>query len=78
MANKTLFKSSVGGYVGPTDTVNLAGGKAYSLPDKHALAQMVTTGCLNSTYYASAEQQLDTVLKLCKKVDPAFIAKAAI
>jgi 60 kDa SS-A/Ro ribonucleoprotein len=36
------------------------------------------TGCLNSTFYASAEEQLSTVLRFCGEVDAEFIAKTAI
>ena len=39
MANKNLFKSlSPLASLKPVDTVNEAGGKAYSMTDKHALA----------------------------------------
>ena len=41
-----------------TVTVNEAGGCAYKLPPKSALAQFAATGCLNATFYASAEDQL--------------------
>ena len=57
----------------PTRT-NDEGAPAYALPPKHALAQYAATGCLNSTFYASAEEQLDEVLELCAKVDAEFIA----
>lgn len=79
MANKNLFKSkSPLANLKPCDTVNEAGGKAYKMTDKHALAQYVCTGCFNSTYYTSAETQLQTVLELAHKVDPAFLAKVAL
>ena len=82
MANKTLFKSMVGKFrsVPPTDTVNEAGGVAYSLSPKAALAQYAATGCLNTTYYASADEQLQTVLNLCAspEVTPEFIARTAL
>lgn len=80
MANKSLFKSVVGALLPSTDTVNVAGGIAYSLPPKHMLAQYAATGCLNSTFYASAEMQLAMVLDLCNSpdVDPEFIAKLAL
>lgn len=58
--------------------VNNAGGQAYALSAKQALAQFAATGCFNDTFYASAESQLDNVLKLCKQVEPRFIAKLAI
>ena len=78
MANKMLFKSNAGPRVAPADTVNEAGGLAYAMPPKHALAQYAATGCLNSTFYAGADEQLATVLNLCRTVEPAFVAKTAI
>jgi 60 kDa SS-A/Ro ribonucleoprotein len=78
MANKQLFRSVAGRHVPPATAVNEAGGPAYALPPKAALAQYAATGCLNGTYYATAEAQLDTVLALCAQVEPAFIARAAV
>ena len=80
MANKTLFKSLVGRFVPAADTVNEAGGLAYSLSPKAALAQYAATGCLNATFYASADEQLQTILNLCAhpEVEPEFIARAAL
>ena len=78
MANKQLFKTQPGRLPPATDTLNEAGGKAYALSPQAALAQYAATGCLNATYYANAEMQLDTVLALCTAVEPAFVAKTAI
>jgi len=81
MANKTLFKSFTGTLPPRTDTRNEAGGTAYSLSPKHQLAQYASTGCLNSTFYASAEDQLATVLALANEVaatEPDFVAKLAL
>jgi 60 kDa SS-A/Ro ribonucleoprotein len=61
-----------------TDTVNLAGGKAYALSDKESLAQMAVTGVFNDTFYASAGSQLDAVKALVARVEPEFIAKLAL
>ena len=55
--------------------VNEAGGRAYRLESRHALAQYAATGCLNSTFYASDRDQLEKILALCDEVDPLFIAK---
>lgn len=80
MANKALFKSAAT----PKAAVELAlvrneaGGLAYELPAKHALAQYAVTGCLNGTFYASAEDQLAKVLELARKVEPEFVAKCAL
>lgn len=78
MANTSLFSSSRGALVPRTNTVNRAGGKAYSLPPAHALAQYAATGCLNATFYASAEEDLDKVLALASQVEPEFLAKTAV
>ncbi len=76
MANKQLFRAPTG--APSTDTINAAGGVAYSLPAKLALAQYAATGCLSNTFYAGADQQLDAVLELCTKIDAEFIAKTAV
>ena len=78
MANKKLFGTLLGRLVPPATAVNEAGGPAYTLPPKTALAQYAATGCLNSTDYAAADEQLDAVLALCAQVEPAFIARTAI
>lgn len=78
MPNPQLFASNRGRLAPPTDAVNEAGGVAYKLPPKQALAQYAVTGCLNQTYYVSAEAQLATVLQLCGEVEPEFIAKCAV
>src|SRR4051812_48319026 len=78
MASKTLFKSLVGKLIPQANAVNEAGGVAYAMSPEQTLAQYAATGCLNSTFYASAGEQLDTVLKLCQTIEPEFIARTAI
>jgi 60 kDa SS-A/Ro ribonucleoprotein len=78
MANKNLFKSIVGKLLPVTDALNDERAPAYVLTPKHALAQYAATGCMNKTFYASAEEQLAKVLELCAEVDAEFIAKAAV
>ncbi|MFZ4878828.1 vWA domain-containing protein [Janthinobacterium sp. Mn2066] len=79
MVNLQLFKSAKqAAQLPPALAVNAAGAPAYVLTPQHQLAQYAATGCLNTTFYASAEAQLDTVLALCKKVEPAFIAQTAV
>jgi len=78
MANKSLFASLIGGVLPKTDAVNAAGGKAYALLPKQALAQYAATGCLNGTFYAGAAEQLETVLTLAQTVEAEFLAKLAI
>ena len=78
MANKNLFQTIAGKLLPKADTVNEAGGGAYKLSPKAALAQYAITGCLNGTYYADAETQLQKVIELCQQVDAEFIAKLAV
>jgi 60 kDa SS-A/Ro ribonucleoprotein len=78
MANKTLFKSLVGKLVPATNAVNEERAPAYAFTPKHALAQYAATGCMNSTFYADAAEQLSVVLELCETVDAEFVAKLAV
>ena len=78
MANTSLFSTSRGQQAPAADTRNEAGGRAYAFSAKHQLAQYAVTGCLNATFYASAETQLDKLVRLASAVEPAFVAKTAI
>ena len=79
MASKTLFKNTgVSSRSPAADTKNEAGGLAYSLAAKEALAQLACTGCFNQTFYAKAEDQLAKVKDLAAKCDPDFLGKLAI
>jgi 60 kDa SS-A/Ro ribonucleoprotein len=79
MANQKLFGSSARGRTAPAaDTVNAAGGLAYKASSKEALAQYAATGCLGATFYASAEEQLDEILRLASEVSADFVAQTAI
>jgi 60 kDa SS-A/Ro ribonucleoprotein len=78
MANKSLFKRLFGKLPAATDTHNHRAAPAYSLAPKHMLAQYAATGCLSSTFYATAQEQLDQVLALCQEVEPEFIACTAL
>jgi 60 kDa SS-A/Ro ribonucleoprotein len=80
MANKSLFNSMVGKFIPTATAVNEAGGAAYEMTPKAALAQYAATGCLNSTFYASAQEHLQKVLNLCSHpdVEPEFIARLAL
>ena len=68
MANTTLFQS-IKTRSTAANTRNEAGGIAYTLTPKQQLAQLAATGCLNSTYYADAQDQLEQVLKLAENLD---------
>lgn len=78
MANKTLFKSLIGKLMPTTDALNDERAPAYALSPKHQLAQYAATACLNTTFYASADDQLVKVLELCADIDAEFIAKTAV
>ena len=78
MANTSLF-SSIKRWLPRATATNEAGGAAYRLAPKHALAQIAATGCFNGTYYATGESQLDELRKLIDQVDDnVFLAKLAV
>ncbi|MDB2685845.1 TROVE domain-containing protein [Mariniblastus sp.] len=78
MANKSLFQSSTSNLPRAT-VVNEAGGPAYKLPAKHALAQMAATGTFGNVFYSSAQNQLDEMRKLIDEIDDnEFLAKLAV
>lgn len=78
MANAQLFQSQKGKLLPPADALNSERAPAYAMSPRHQLAQYAATGCLNATFYASAEAQLATVLELCALVDAKFIAQTAV
>lgn len=78
MANKSLFSTILGKLIPRADARNSEGSKAYAFGPEHALAQLAATGCLNRTFYASAEDQLAKVLELAAKVSPRFVAQTAL
>jgi 60 kDa SS-A/Ro ribonucleoprotein len=78
MANQTLFASIKGALIPQTDTVNSEHAPAYALAPKQALAQYAATGCFSRTFYATADDQLIRVLRLCDAVDPKFVAQVAV
>lgn len=77
MANFNLFNTQ-SKTLPACDTLNASGAAAYAYTPKHQLAQLAVTGCLNSTFYASAQSQLDQVLKLVAELDSRFVANAAL
>ena len=78
MANKSLF-ASLTSRLPRAIAVNEAGGCAYKLEPKHALAQVAATGTFGNAFYSTAETQLDEVLKLIDKVDDnQYLAKLAL
>lgn len=78
MANKSLFSGLTSKFP-RAFARNEAGGRAYALDAKHALAQVAATGCFNGIFYASAENQLDQLRALIDQVnDNLFLAKLAL
>lgn len=75
MASLDLFSSN---RTPKADTINSAGGAAFGMSAEHALAQYACAGFLGSTFYASAEAQLDKVQALALEVSPMFLAKTTI
>ena len=78
MVNLNIFNTVKGAQTPKANTTNHAGGLAYELTPKHQLAQLASTGCMNQTFYAGAEDQLAKVLELTQNLDAEFIAKTAI
>ena len=78
MANKSVFASMKGRLLPAARATNLAGAPAYAYSDAHALAQLAMTGTFGQTYYQDPMQELQRVIELANKVDPSFLAKAAI
>lgn len=76
MAHKALFSPASSSK--PAGTLNEANGRAYAFSPEHALAQYAATGTFNQTFYAHEVEQLQKVLDLASRVDPAFVAKTAV
>ena len=77
MANYNLFNTREA-QLPVSNTLNQAQAPAYAYQPKHKLAQLAVSGCLNQTFYATAETQLSEVLKLVAELDARYVAKAAI
>lgn len=78
MANRSLFRSLAESLARPGMTRNAAGGVAYAMTAEHILAQYAMTGCMNATYYASAEDQAAVVVELARHCDARFVAQLAV
>lgn len=77
MANRNLFQS-IKEKLQPKAVRNEAGGRAYLPSAAERLALLTATGCLNNTFYADAEAQLEQALQLCAELDAEFIARTAV
>lgn len=78
MANKSVFAPTRGHLIPATDCRNRAGGPAYAYGAKQALAQLAMTGTFSDTFYVDGSLQLEQFASLSAKVDPVFLAQAAI
>jgi 60 kDa SS-A/Ro ribonucleoprotein len=78
MVNTQLFQTIKGALLPEANARNHEQAPAYALSARHQLAQLAATGCLNQTFYASADTQFDAVRALAQTVEPAFVAKTAI
>lgn len=76
MVNLNLFRIKEA--LPAANASNEAGAPAYALSPRHQLAQLAATGCLSHTFYAQAEDPLETVLALAAEVDSAYLARTAI
>jgi 60 kDa SS-A/Ro ribonucleoprotein len=78
MANRTIF-ASANNRLPRANAQNEAGGRAYQLQPKHALAQLAATGTFGNAFYSNAETQLEEVLSLIDQIDDnEFLAKLAV
>lgn len=78
MANKSLF-ASIKSRLPRANAINEAGGRAYQLVPKHAIAQIAATGTFGNAYYSGAGTQLAEVLALIDRIDDnEFLAKLAL
>jgi len=78
MVNTQLFQTLKGALLPDANAPNHEQAPAYALSARHQLAQLAATGCLNQTFYANAEAQLDKVRTLAQSVDAVFVAKTAL
>jgi len=78
MSNKSIFQTVRGMFIPKADTINEAGGLAYKLSPKQALAQYAATGCFSHTFYADAGEQLEKVLEAAAECEADFVAKTAV
>lgn len=78
MVNTQLFQATRGALLPLPQGVNHEQAPAYVLSARHRLAQLAATGCLNDTFYADAQSQLDGVAALAAGVDAEFVAKTAV
>lgn len=75
MANSQIFNTKTRA----PDTVNAAGGTAHGRSDKEALAQAVVAGFIGDTYYSTAKENMEDILRLAGQIDDSeFLARCAV
>lgn len=78
MANKSVFATRAG-RLPPRATAKTAhGAPAHALSDEHALLQMAVTGTFGALFYSDPDRELERLIELAERVDPVFLAKAAV
>lgn len=77
MANRKLFRSSQSRFQ-QADATNEAGGLAYQLDARQALATLAATGTLSDAYYTDAAGQLESLQRFAVEVDDEYLARLAI
>lgn len=78
MANKSVFASKAGRLLPVATARNAEEAPAHAYPDDHALAQLAVTGSFGTLFYSRPEAELARVLELAERVEPRFLAKAAV
>lgn len=77
--NKGVFGLGAPSALTPVaDTINEAGGAAYSLSPEAALATLMCVGTFNGTAYTKAEDQLLKFEELAEVVSPDFLGQCAV
>jgi 60 kDa SS-A/Ro ribonucleoprotein len=77
MANKSLFVSLTSG-LPRANAVNEAGGLAYKLEPKHALAQVSATGTFGNAFYSTAQTQLGQKRGDCPRYSTYCLLRALV
>jgi len=78
MANRQVFKSTVGKIAPQANALNDAGGVAYASDAEVALAQLAMTGTINNTFYVTATTQLDRILETAEQCNVEYVGKVAV
>lgn len=72
------FSAATARKAAPPDTVNRAGGQAYALDPRVALATQVLTSTVQAQFYAKEGDQLAQLSRLAEGCAPEYVARCAI